>query len=82
MSGGGAMPESDSNNNRTEIENPIAKALSQVVQRQAARPRDVYRLAVIVAGFLDSSDDPEAMETIRAELRALINDLSQSIPDA
>ena len=76
------MPDSDPKENRTEIENPIAKALSQIVKQQAARPRDVYRLAVIVAGFMDSVDDPEAMETIRAELRALINDLSQSIPDA
>ncbi len=74
------MPDSKSNQNRTEIENPIAKALSRVMERNAARPEDVYRLAVIVEGLMDSLDDPEALRTIRQELRALINDLSQSIP--
>jgi hypothetical protein len=74
------MPEDKSPENRTEIENPIAKALSRVVERNAARPEDVYRLAVIVEGLMDSLDDPEAVRTIRQELRVLINDLSQSIP--
>jgi hypothetical protein len=76
------MPDSKSNQNRTEIENPIAKALSRVMERNAARPEDVYRLAVIVEGLMDSLDDPEALRTIRQELRALINDLSQTIPGA
>jgi hypothetical protein len=82
MSGGSAMLDDERNENRTEIVNPIAKALSQVVKRQAAKPRDVYRLAVIFAGYIDSKDDPEAMKTIRAELRELINDLSETISDA
>jgi hypothetical protein len=79
-SGGRNVPDAKSSENRTEIENPISKALSRVVERNAARPEDVYRLAVIVEGLMDSMDDPEAMQTIRHELRALINDLSQSIP--
>lgn len=69
-----------SENNRTEIVNPIAKALSQIVEKQAARPVDVYRLAVIVEGLMDSLDDPDALQTIRGELRHLLNDLSQTIP--
>lgn len=75
------MSETDPNKNRTEMENPISKALSRMVEQNAARPQDVYRLAVIVEGLLDSLDDPEALRTIRTELRVLINDLSQSIPD-
>jgi hypothetical protein len=75
------MSESDVNEpERTEIVNPIANALSRIVQNKAARPQDVYRLAVIVEGLLDSLDDPEAMTTIRHELRVLINDLSSSMP--
>jgi hypothetical protein len=80
VSGGRNVPDAKPSENRTEIENPIAKALSRVVERNAARPEDVYRLAVIVEGLLDSMDDPQAMQTIRQELRALINDLSQTIP--
>lgn len=64
---------------RTEIVNPIAQALGSLLDRRAARPLDVYRLAVIVEGLMDSLDDPEAMRTIRGELRALLNDISQSI---
>ena len=74
---------SDSENykpERTEIVNPIASALNKMMERNAARPQDVYRLAVIVAGMLDSMNDPDAMKTIRHELRALINDLSQTMP--
>ena len=74
---------SDSNvpdENRTEIVNPIANALSKIVERRAARPQDVYRLAVIVEALLDSLDDPEALKTIRGELHQLLNDLSQSMP--
>lgn len=65
---------------RTEITNPIASALSRMLESNAAHPQDVYRLAVIVEGILDSLDDPEALRTIRGELRALINDLSHSMP--
>lgn len=39
------------------------------------RPHDIYRLAVIVEGLLDSANDPEALKTIRGELRELIHDL-------
>jgi len=75
------MPNSEqSQSDRTEIVNPIASALSRIVDRQAASPEHVYRLAVIVEGLLDHLDDPEALRTIRGELRALINDLSQSMP--
>ena len=74
------MSEINPKHNRTELENPIAKALNQMVQQNAAHPQDVYRLAVITEALLDSLDDPEALQTIRAELRTLINDLSQSIP--
>jgi hypothetical protein len=65
---------------RTEMVNPIANALNRIVENKAARPQDVYRLAVIVEGLLDSLDNPEAMTTIRHELRVLINDLSSTIP--
>ncbi len=64
---------------RTEIVNPIAQALGNLLDRRAARPLDVYRLAVIVEGLMDSLDDPDAMRTIRGELRALLNDLSQNM---
>ena len=75
------MPDSEqSESERTEIVNPIASALSKIVDRNAASPEHVYRLAVIVEGLLDHLDDPEALRTIRGELRALINDLSQSMP--
>ncbi|MBZ0279428.1 MAG: hypothetical protein K8L97_01725 [Anaerolineae bacterium] len=64
---------------RTEIVNPIAQALGSLLDRRAARPLDVYRLAVIVEGMMDSLDDPDAMRTIRGELRSLLNDLSQNM---
>jgi hypothetical protein len=70
------------NFDRTEIVNPIAKALSRVVEQQAARPQHVYRLAVILEGVLESLEDPEALHTIRGELRALLNDLSQTLPES
>ncbi len=73
------MIESDPDNqDRTEIVNPIAKAINQMIQRNTARPHDVYRLAIIVEGILDSMDDPEALQTVRGELRALLSDLSQT----
>jgi hypothetical protein len=71
-------PESD----RTEIVNPIANALNSVLERRAARPQHVYRLAVILEGVLDSLENPEALHTIRGELHALLNDLSQSLPES
>jgi len=75
------MPKADNDQpERTEIVNPIASALSKIVDRNAATPEHVYRLAVIVEGLLDHLDDPDGLHTIRGELRALINDLSQSIP--
>jgi hypothetical protein len=75
------MPDSEQGrSDRTEITNPIANALSKIVDRNAASPEHVYRLAVIVEGLLDHLDDPDALRTIRGELRVLINDVSQSIP--
>jgi hypothetical protein len=75
------MPNSEQGqSDRTEITNPIANALSKIVDRNAASPEHVYRLAVIVEGLLDHLDDPDALRTIRGELRVLINDVSQSIP--
>jgi hypothetical protein len=75
------MPDSEKGrSDRTEITNPIANALSKIVDRNAASPEHVYRLAVIVEGLLDHLDDPDALRTIRGELRVLINDVSQSIP--
>jgi hypothetical protein len=62
---------------RTHEGNPFAVALDRMLRDKAARPQDVYRLAVIVQGLVESINDPEALETIRFELRALINDLSQ-----
>jgi hypothetical protein len=41
-----------------------------------SRPHDIYRLAVIVEGLLDSVNDPDALKTIRGELRELIHDLA------
>lgn len=63
---------------RTHQVNPFAVAVDRMLKDKAARPQDVYRLAVIVQALLDSLGDPEALETIRFELRALINDISQT----
>lgn len=63
--------------NLTHDSNPFTMALNRMLEDKAARPQDVYRLAVIVQGLVDSLDDPQALDTIRFELRALINDLSQ-----
>jgi hypothetical protein len=71
-------PQSDRDTDRTLEGNPFTVALNRMLKDKAARPQDVYRLAIIVQGLVDSLDDPEALETIRFELRALINDLSQS----
>ena len=57
------MPNSEQNqSDRTEITNPIANALSKIVDRNAASPEHVYRLAVIVEGLLDHLDDPGCPE--------------------
>lgn len=69
----------DENTDRTEIVNPIAKALGNMLDQRAAKPKDVYRLAVIVEGMMDSMNDPAAMKTIQVELHALLNDLSQAL---
>lgn len=69
--------EQQSDHERTYESNPFTMALNRMLKDKAARPQDVYRLAVIVQGLIDSLDDPEAMETIRFELRALIHDMSQ-----
>ena len=74
------MNAPEPNEERTHAVNPISNALNDLLSRKAARPQDVYRLAVIVEGLLDSLDNPEALQTIRTELRELINDMAQSIP--
>lgn len=63
---------------RTHENNPFTVALDRMLKDKAARPQDVYRLAVIVQGLVDSLDKPDALDTIRFELRALINDIAQS----
>lgn len=68
------MNESD----HTQQGNPFTVALNKMLKDKAARPQDVYRLAIIMQAILDSLDDPEALETIRFELRSLINDISQA----
>ncbi len=75
------MVQPQADNERDEEITPIARTLNRILDRRAARPRDVYRLAVIVEALLDSLDDPEALATIRGELRALLQDLSSAIPD-
>jgi hypothetical protein len=69
---------SDADQEHTQESNPFTMALNRMLQSKAARPQDVYRLAIIVEGMMDSMDDPEALKTIRYELRALINDMSQA----
>jgi hypothetical protein len=64
---------------RTEIVNPIANTLSRMLEAKAAQPRDVYRLALIVEKLLDSLDSPAALQAVRGELRALLNDLAQGM---
>lgn len=66
---------------RTEMVNPIAASLQKMLERKAARPQDVYRLAVIMEAVLESLNDPAALATVRGELRVLLNDLSQTMPD-
>ena len=73
------MDEKPKNMEHTMDGNPFTAALNKMLNDKAARPEDVYRLAVIVQGLLDSLEDPQALDTIRFELRALINDLSQKM---
>ncbi len=74
------MSDEDNNNQGHESSTPLADALRQILERKAARPQDVYRLAVIVEAILDAQDDPDALPTIRGELRELLHDLSQAMP--
>lgn len=75
------MVQPQADNEHDEEITPIARTLNRILDRRAVRPRDVYRLAVIVEGLLDSLDDPQALTTIRGELRVLLQDLSSAIPD-
>lgn len=68
----------DNEQDHTHQGNPFTLAMNRMLQDKAARPQDVYRLAIILQGVLDSLDNPEAMDTMRYELRALINDISQT----
>lgn len=76
------MSDPDTHNKRREIETPLADALRQILERKAARPQDVYRLAIIVEAILDADNDPEALKTIRGELRTLLHELSHTMPDS
>ncbi len=76
------MSDEANNNHGRESSTPLADALRQILERKAARPQDVYRLAVIVEAILDAQDDPDALLTIRGELRELLHDLSQAMPDS
>jgi hypothetical protein len=71
------MTQQPTGGDLTHNNNPFTVALNKMLKDKAARPEDVYRLAIIVQGLLESLDDPKALDTIRFELRALINDLSQ-----
>lgn len=73
-------PEAD--DKRDDEVTPIARTLNRILDRRAARPRDVYRLAIIVEGLLDSMEDQQALATIRNELRALLQELSSTAPEA
>lgn len=64
---------------RTQKGNPFLEAVNQILERKAAHPQDIYRLAVIVQAFMDSHDDPDALKTIRQELENLIQDIKPSV---
>lgn len=81
LSGSPPGDGSYSPDDRTEMVNPIAASLQRMLERKAARPQDVYRLAVIMEAVLESLNDPIALETVRGELRVLLNDLSQTMPE-
>jgi len=69
------------NSEHTHAANPLSSALNDMLETRAARPKDVYRLAVILESVLESLDSPTALKTIRQELRALIYDLSQNVSE-
>lgn len=69
------------NSEHTHATNPASEALGNIPESGAARPKDVYRLAVILESVLESLDSPAALKTIRQELRVLINDLSQNVAE-
>ena len=64
---------------RTIKGNPLLEIVNHVLERKAARPQDVYRLAVIVQALLDSLENPDALETIRTELKVLIEDIKPTV---
>lgn len=75
------MSEVESENKPREMADLITPSFSRILEQKAARPQDIYRLAVIVEALLDSQNDPGAIQTIRGELRTLLNDLSQTMSD-
>lgn len=76
------MTDAPSGNQSSEMADPFTRSVNRMLEQKAARPQDVYRLAVIVEALLDSHNNPDAITTIRGELRALLHDLSQSMPDS
>ena len=74
------MAENGQQLDQTHQVNPFASALDRMLKDKAARPQDVYRLAILMQGLVESLESPDALETIRFELRALINDMSQVVP--
>jgi hypothetical protein len=72
------MPQANRDKHPTQPLTPLVVTINRILERKAARPHDVYRLAVIVEALLDSLQDPAALDTIRGELRVLLYDLSQS----
>jgi hypothetical protein len=52
----------------------------QALNHASTQPHEVYRLAIIVQGLMDSLGDPAALETIRYELHTLIKDTSPLQP--
>jgi hypothetical protein len=59
---------------------PYAVDLNQMLEAKSGLPQEVYRLAVIMQGLMDSLDDPNALTTIRFELNTLISDISHTEP--
>ncbi len=76
------MSDVEPGNESSEMADPITRSFKRMLEQKAARPQDVYRLAVIVEALLDSENNPDAINTIRGELRALLHDLSQTMPDS
>lgn len=73
------MSDSEDKREATIHHNPFASAVDRMLRDKAARPQDVYRLAVILQAVLDSLDKPEALDTIKFELHVLINDMSSQV---